>query len=322
MSTPVSRRDVLRSSGLLAAGAALSGLPLPALAMPSSPRRDVRKRVLRVAHLTDLHIQPERRAADGVAACLAHVQSLPERPDLILLGGDLVMDSFEADDARTRLQWDLLTGAIRHGCSLPVRYCLGNHDIWGWNKKESRTTGDEPLWGKKRALDLLGLERQFYSFDRAGWHFVVLDSVQPAGDGYIGRLDEEQLDWLGGDLAAAAGKPTLVLSHIPILTVTVVLGNPKKGTATREVPSSLMMDDSARTRELFARHPHVKLAVSGHMHRLDRVDYRGVSYLCNGAVSANWWKGAHHECHEGYAVIDLYDDGTFESRYVTYGWKA
>lgn len=58
------------------------------------------------------------------------------------------------------------------------------------------------------------------------------------------------------------------------------------------------------------------------MHRLDRVDYAGVSYLCNGAVSGNWWKGAHYECNEGYTLIDLFDDGGWEQTYVTYGWKA
>jgi Icc protein len=320
MTAALNRRDLLKSAAVLAAGAALSGAPLSAWA--SGARGTGRRRVLRVAHLTDLHIQPERRAAEGVAACLAHVQSQADPPDMILFGGDLVMDSFEQNDARTKLQWDLFIRAVKNGCSLPVRHCIGNHDIWGWNKKKSGTTGGEALWGKRRAMDLLGLDKPYYSFDRAGWHFVVLDSVQPDGDGYVGRLDDEQFDWLGRDLAAAAGTPTLVLSHISILTATVVLDEPKKGTTTREVSSSLLLADSGRVRDLFAAHPGVKLALSGHMHRIDRVDHRGVSYLCNGAVSGNWWKGAHYECNEGYALIDLHDDGTFESRYVNYGWRA
>ncbi|MEX2092204.1 MAG: hypothetical protein WD971_05980, partial [Pirellulales bacterium] len=73
---------------------------------------------------------------------------------------------------------------------------------------------------------------------------------------------------------------------------------------------------------LFAKHPNVKLCISGHLHLLDRVDYNGVTYLCNGAVSGNWWGGRHKDCDEGYAVVDLYDDGTFEHEYVKYGWKA
>jgi 3',5'-cyclic-AMP phosphodiesterase len=55
---------------------------------------------------------------------------------------------------------------------------------------------------------------------------------------------------------------------------------------------------------------------------VDRVDYNGVSYLCNGAVCGSWWKGRHHDCDEGYAVLDLYDDGSFDCEYMKYGWKA
>jgi len=46
----------------------------------------------------------------------------------------------------------------------------------------------------------------------------------------------------------------------------------------------------------------------------DRIEYNGVTYLCNGAVSGNWWRGAYQECEPGYALLDLYDDGTFEHR--------
>ena len=41
--------------------------------------------------------------------------------------------------------------------------------------------------------------------------------------GYTGWLGPEQLEWLRGDLAAAraAGKPIVVFSHIPVLSVCV-----------------------------------------------------------------------------------------------------
>lgn len=320
MGASLSRRDLLKL-GVAGAGFAALGWPASAAGFVRPDRR----RALRIAHLTDLHIQPERRAADGVAACLRHVQSSPEAPDLILTGGDLIMDGFGADETRTRLQWELLTKTLKQECSTPVRHCLGNHDIWGWHKADSRTTGSEALWGKKWALDQLGLANPYYSFDQAGWHIVVLDSVSPDPrdpNGYIGALGDAQLDWLARDLAAAGDNPVLLISHIPILTATVVLGAPKKETGRRDVSSGLLHADGPAIRALFAKHPGVRLCLSGHMHRIDRVDYRAVSYLCNGAVSGNWWKGQHHECSEGYAVIDLFSDGSFESRYATYGWKA
>jgi 3',5'-cyclic-AMP phosphodiesterase len=314
----ITRRTALKTAGLATAGLALGGLPSWAMAMP---RRMDRKRVLRIAHLTDLHIQPERKADAGVAACLRHVRSQAEKPDLILLGGDLVMDSFESDDARTKAQWDLFTKVLKDECSIPVEACLGNHDIWGINKTKSKTTGAEPGWGKKRAMDLLGLTAPYRSFDRAGWHIVVLDSVMPQGEAYIGQLDAAQWEWLIADLKGTK-LPVLVLSHIPILTATQLLTPRNKQSKKREINDSLMMADASQFITAFSNNPHVKACISGHIHEIDRVDFQGVSYLCNGAVSGNWWKGRHKQCDEGYAMIDLFDDGSIESRYVTYGWKA
>lgn len=314
----MTRRDAIRTTGFLAAGAALAPLGRVAAA-----ERPARRRVLRLAHLTDLHIQPERRAAEGVAACLRHVQSQADKPELILTGGDLVMDSFDQGEERTRLQWDLLTGVLKGENALPVEHCLGNHDCWGWNKDKSKTTGNEPLWGKRRAMDLFGLPAPYRSFDRAGWHFVVLDSTHANGNGYIARLDDEQFEWLRGDLAAVpAGRPTLVLSHMPIVSATCMFFGETDERDGNDIPPAWMHVDAKKITNLFLKHRNVRVCIAGHMHLIDRVDYNHVTYFCDGAVSANWWKGRHQECDEGYALIDLFDDGTFEREYVKYGWKA
>jgi len=320
MTGEMNRRQALIASAAALAGAAAfprigaAGL-VQAGSTPPAPAR-VPRRVLRVAHLTDLHIQPERRADQGVAACLTHVNGLADKPGLILTGGDLIMDGFEEPADRTKLQFDLLLRALRDQSGIEVEHCLGNHDIWGWNKGKSSTAGTEVRWGKAWAVEALGLSRSYHSFDRAGWHFVVLDSVHPDpndADGYIGKLDEAQLDWLRADLAGVApATPVLVISHIPILSATVLLGNPDKKTLDRRVSGGLLHVDSPRLRELFAQRGNVRLCLSGHMHRVDRVDFRGTTYLCNGAVSGNWWKGTHVETPEGYAVIDLFDDGSFK----------
>lgn len=311
----VSRRGVLAGA---VAGAVASVWPGEARAQEGR-----RTRALRVAHLTDLHVQPERRAGEGMAACLAHVNALADKPDLILTGGDLVMDTAEQGEARTALQWELFTKTLRDHNGIAVEHCLGNHDFWGMNKKKSATTGEERNYGKKRALEALGLAARYRSFDRAGWHVVVLDSVMHEGDGYIGRLDEEQWEWLKGDLAATpADRPVLVVTHIPILSVPAALVEPHKETGKREISRSWVLTDAKRVVGLFAKHRNVKACLSGHIHEIDRIEYQGVAYICDGAVSGNWWKGRHKECDEGYGIVDLFADGTFEHRYVTYGWKA
>lgn len=321
----VGRRSVLGGLGGFVATSMLSLNPAALESRPRTPKNsDDRRRALRVAHLTDIHIQPERNAVAGLAACLHHAQSLDEKPDLILTGGDHVMDSFDQKLDRTMVQWDLLTKTFKDENSIPIRYCLGNHDIWGWNKARSATRGDEKGWGKTLAMDQLHLAKPYYSFDQRGWHFVVLDSVRTDPhdpNGYVGGLDDEQFDWFKNDLAANSQKPTLLLTHIPILTITVLdTGLQKDG--TMKVGGGVLFTDWPRVKGVLNGNLQVKTVISGHMHRIDRVDFQGVTHYCNGAVSGNWWKGRHHEAGEGYTVMDLYEDGSVERKYVEFGWRA
>ena len=343
---PSTRRELLASC--LAAGAAVA-VPALAAAEPAAPAP--RRRTLRIAHLTDIHVQPELGAARGLAACFAHVQSLPERlgidaPDMIITGGDTIMDAMDADMARTRLQWELWRKTKADHCGLEIRSVIGNHDVWGWGKTKAGTTGDEPLYGKHWACDEFGRDKPYASFDRGGWHIVLLDSVFPFGEGYIGRLDDAQWDWFEADLAAVdPAMPVAVFSHIPILSATglAVASPPPDSTPPDSTPQDSTVPDSSvpdgpppglqvpanrihvdgrRFLKTFAARPNVKACLSGHMHLVEQLDYQGVRHLCNGAVSAGWWKGRNLGTDFGYAIVDLHDDGTVERRYVPYGWTA
>ena len=285
-----------------------------------------RKRSLRFAHLTDVHLGPTLDAAKGFAACLAQVQSLADPPEFIMTGGDDVYDAFGSDKAATAAQWKLWSALLKAHCNLPLEHCIGNRDIWGWDRKKSNTRGTEPLWGKAWALDALGLDRSYRSFDRGGWHFVVLDSIGAikakfTGEGFQARLDDDQFEWFATDLAANRNKHTLVVSHAPIMSACVYLDGPYEKSGDWVVPGAWMHIDARRIVDLFLSNPQVRACISGHIHQVDRVDYQGVSYFCNGAVCGDWWKGPNLRCDCGYALVDLYDDGVVESNYRTYGWK-
>ena len=319
----ITRRESLTTIGAATAGLLTwNVLRRPAAASVPS---DGRKRAIRIAHLTDIHVEPELHAGEGMAACLRHVHQLADPPELIITGGDAIMESLGTDDARTQVQWDLWKRILKNECSIPVRSCIGNHDIWGWAKSKSGTTGNEPLWGKKRAVAMLGLEDRYYRFSQAGWEFIILDSTQPlpgGGGGYSAYLDEEQYDWLTHALRdVPADTPVMIVSHIPILSTTPLIGEPGDD-GNSIVSRAALHIDRLKLKKLFARHPNVRICLSGHIHLLDRVDYNGVTYLCNGAVCGNWWGGRHIDCDEGYAIIDLYDDGSFDHQYLTYGWEA
>lgn len=305
----------LTRRGLFGSGiAALTALSVPSIA-------NAKLRGLRVVHMTDFHVQPEMGAEVGMAKALDHMMALRPRPDLILAGGDLIMDAFAQTETRTMLQWEIYLRLLRDHTNLPHYPALGNHDVWGWNKKDSKTDGSERLWAKRWFADIFGLPKPYYSFDHGAWHFVLFDNILLTPDGYNGLVEPEQFEWLADDLAKTS-KPTLILSHIPILSITSVAEGYSKETGEWNVGGNLMTKNSDDLRALFAKHPNVKVALSGHTHMVDRVDYAGVSYLCSGAVCGAWWNGNNAGFPPGYRVLDLLPNGSFREEYVDWGWKS
>lgn len=299
----------------------MAGAAAAAVAQPMTFHEPKSKRKLRIAHLTDIHVQPEKNAGSGMARVLQHVHRLEDKPDVIFTGGDLIMDAFGAGFDRVKTQWDLFAKVLSDENGLPVEHCIGNHDVWSFDKRESSPEHKSKA-GKQWACDVLSLDKTYRSFDRAGWHFIVLDSTHPAPGGYTAKLDEAQFEWLAEDLKRTPTKtPILVLSHIPIIAACAYFDGDNERSGNWAVPGAWMHIDARRIKDLFAKHPNVKCAISGHIHLVDEVVYNGVTYLCNGAVCGGWWNGNYQECEPGYAILDLYDDGSVERDYVKWGWK-
>ncbi|SDD70888.1 Calcineurin-like phosphoesterase [Mucilaginibacter pineti] len=276
--------------------------------------KNTNKPVLRIAHLTDVHLKNKFDAPARYARCLHHVQNQKPKVDFIMNGGDVVFDMNKENLGTLEEQWKLTHRIMKAECNLPVNYCLGNHDIW-WNENDKGQT----LYGKKYALDQLQLAKPYYSFNKNGWKFIVLDSVHLDIDDtwYIGKLGDEQLTWLETELQQTpANTPVLVMSHIPILTATNLIDD---DTVNKWVMlGGDMHTDNAKIIKLFYKYPNVKLCLSGHIHLREKLVYNNVTYLCNGAVSGGWWEGNRRETPPGYGLIDLYADGNFEERYITY----
>src|SRR2546423_1096730 len=138
------RRQVITTG--VAAGAAL--------ALPSILRADAASKPFRVAHLTDMHVQPERRAGEGYTAALESLQKLSPLPDLIVTGGDHVMDATDQELPRAKTIWDIFDTTMQHApANIPVRHILGNHDIFAWGKQQVPESA--PGHGKATAQDRL-----------------------------------------------------------------------------------------------------------------------------------------------------------------------
>lgn len=320
MGSNLTRRELLASGLAAATTSAMTG----PLSMPANldSAQDAPKRVLRLAHLTDIHVQPEGPAALGMERALVAAQSLPDKPDVIVTGGDQIMDAMGADADRTRAQWKVWQDILKANLTVPAIHVIGNHDVWGWNKNSSKTTGSEPLWGKKWPQEELKLTNPYYSFDRAGWRWIVLDSTFPSGGGYTARLDDAQFEWLGAELAATPKTtPVILVSHQPLFCACAFLDGDNEKSGNWQVPGAWMHIDFRRIKDLFTKHPNVKLSLSGHIHLVDRVDYLDVTYLCNGAVSGGWWGGNYQDFAPGFVTVDLFEDGSFKHEFHTYKWK-
>jgi hypothetical protein len=285
------------------------------------------RRALRFAHPTDIHVQPELHGGEGMAAAFRHMMSLKDPPQMILTGGDLPMDIAATEQPRSAMLWKLFKKVLANEVpsSLPIHHAIGNHDIWGRDKDACNATGKEPFFGKRWFLDEFGYAKTYYSYDMAGWHFIVLDSFDfdKSGSEYTSRIVGEQLDWLKADLRATAPTtPIVLLTHVPIISAANFFDHKTEIDTDITVLRTRMHVDYRELDKLFGRYPNVKLCLSGHLHLLDRVEYNGVTHICDGAVCGDKWKGPRQRTPEGYGLIDLYADGTFSHQYVSYGWHA
>jgi len=265
---------------------------------------------------------PLAASPEGYPKALSQVQTMDDPPEFILHTGDIITDAFWATPESAREQWRLYRQIMQEQCRIPVRYTLGNHDVnfdWGWGDETTRYPG------KSLAMEQLGLEAPYYSFDHKGWHFIVLDNTQRGGyNGFTHHLDEPQYAWLEQDLAATQGLiPTVISSHAPILTVTCFFcPSNKQHPDGLVIPNDWVHTDVERLHKLFRQYPNVKLCLSGHFHAVDHVQYLGIHHICGGAVCADYWRrplpyAPEHEA--GYGVVDLFQDGTFDYQYVDYG---
>lgn len=305
-----------RKSFLQNSAAVIGGSLLPS----SSFAADDGKKIIRFAHLTDMHVKPGSVPETGMAKALQHVQLLKKPVNFIVNGGDAIMDSLEADKPKTQTQWDLFKSILKKENNLPVYHTIGNHDVWGWFLRENKPDNDR-LYGKVWVVETLEMQKRYYSFEKGTWHFIVLDSTQlnPAG-GYIAFLDPEQLDWLQQELRSVpAEKYICIISHIPLLSICAGLFfNKTEANGDLVVKRNLMHTDFLALKKIFLSYPNIRVCISGHIHLQEELEYLGIKYYCNGAVSGNWWKGAFQEFDPAYAVMELYDDGQSKRTMVKY----
>ncbi len=194
-----------------------------------------------IAQLSDLHVCEAGRLANGVvdtnglaARAFAALREAPNRPDLILLTGDLV-EGGRAEQDRN------LVGMMRD-LPAPVFAIPGNHD--------GREAMRAELGGMVPSQD--GAFVQYVIEDRPV-RLVMLDTLVPGAD--HGELCEQRLRFLDAALAGAPERPTIVAMHHPPLALGI------------DHMDRIALRDPERFAAVIARHPQVRRIVCGHVHR-------------------------------------------------------
>ena len=194
--------------------------------------------------ISDSHLGFARDPNKDVAATLqqtvARINALPEPPAFVLHTGDLT-------HLAKPEEFDSVAEILKGVKGAAIGYVPGEHDFDGDGNRE---------YLKRHGKGTRGTG--WYSFDHKGVHFVGLVNVANAksgsGDGGLGVIGNDQLEWLKKDLAGLADStPVVVFAHVPLWAV-----HEKWGWGTR---------DSEQALRLLKRFGSVTV-LNGHIHQV------------------------------------------------------
>ena len=207
----VDRRGFLKCMAWAGTGAycVLSGGVLKSYALGDAMLGGMNKMKgeLAFVQISDSHIGFDKAANPDVTATLrqaiAKINALPTPPAFVLHTGDLSQISRPA-------QFDTLDQTLKDLRTEKIFYVPGEHDVL-----------DDG--GGKMYLDRYGkgtMGNGWYSFDKAGAHFIGLVNVMNLKAGGLGSLGNEQLAWLEKDVQhLKSSTPIVVFAHIPLWSV-------------------------------------------------------------------------------------------------------
>jgi 3',5'-cyclic AMP phosphodiesterase CpdA len=159
---------------------------------------------------------------------------MPDRPDAILISGDLAEHAKPKEYRRVAK----IVGKL----GVPIYVLPGNHDDRATMREvlEAPGEGDAPL---------------DYTVDLGPLRLVVVDSTIPGED--RGGFDPGQLERLDGELGASPLPAIVAMHHPPLTTAMADWDGVNLPPAEREALAAVI-----------ARHSQVKAIVAGHLHRV------------------------------------------------------
>lgn len=213
-----------------------------------------------------------------------HFKTLSDVPVYALTLGDMTTDSrwYKRNFALP----EYLEQICRH-LPFPVYHTMGNHD--------NDIKGGSDMAACKAYRDVIG--PYYYSFNIAGYHFVVLDDIvydMPLNEegrvakvtGYKTCVDARQLSWLKNDMKnVPSSAPVVILTHAPFYRIQGVdngVYNLKEGFSTGFSPEDV----------LYHLRDHKDIYIlSGHTHMNYYVEHENgvLEHNCVAVAGSSWY---------------------------------
>lgn len=263
-----------------------------------------------MVYMSDIHLQPEQNAVTGFRKALDTINKLS--PELVLTGGDLIMDALNQPRSRVDSLYFLYKAEIKR-LTMPVYNTIGNHELYAVFRKDVDTT--DSLYGLNMFKKYLG--NPYYAFAHKNWKFFVLDGIYATKERkYTGYVDSAQISWLKKELSRTDTKTPLAISiHIPLLTSLSQFENGALAANTE----GLVVSNSKEVLDLFKGY-NLKLVLQGHLHILEDNYIHNIHFITDGAVCGAWWKGPNKGTQEGFLLLN-FKGGNVSWKYVDYGWS-
>lgn len=275
-------------------------LLLTAAALDSMPSFGDETTILRVGLVTDLHHADKppagsrhyRESVNKLTEAGEHFQQ--SKADFIVELGDLI-DA--ADSVDTEQKYLATINREFSAISKDRHYVLGNHCV-------DTLTKDEFLGGVEQ-------KQSYYSFDRGGFHFVVLDACF-RGDGQpYGRKNSKwndanipagELEWLEADLKANDNQ-IIVFAHQRL-----------------DVSTDHGVKNCPEVRRILEGSGKVRVVFQGHSHQNDLKDINDIHYLTLVAMVEG-----SGEANNGYTLMEIATNGNISikgfRKQKTHEWK-
>lgn len=157
-------------------------------------------RAVLIAQMTDIHVgfapdeRPEELNLTRFRATLARLIDGPNRPDMLVLSGDIT-DRGDAESFAT-------TAALLRDCPFPIIPLVGNHD-----------TREGLLGAFPHVVPAEGGFLHYVVDAGLRLRLICLDTLEDGRHG--GAFCEARAEWLAARLAEAPDAPTLIFMHHP-----------------------------------------------------------------------------------------------------------